>query len=275
VTRLRTGAIVLGYNQQEYIEYSLRSLLPHVEHAAVLVPDAPFAAYNPRAREQFAARDGTREILAALQREFGNLSVLEGVWHAEPEMRETGLQHLRSHGAQVCLSVDADEIYPDGALERLHTVIAEADAPGTVYFARYLTCYKSFEYVVESSHRMAVAVHLARDTHFPRRRRASGARRDLPDEIFFWHLGYVLSDERMWEKIRTFSHAHEVLPGWYQEKWLAWTPETRDLFRKQPASRWPRTVRIDPRALPGILHGHPYFPEHALPEPTRVQRAAG
>lgn len=275
MTRLRTGAIVLGYNQQEYIEYSLRSLLPHVEHVAVLVPEAPFAAYNPRAREQFAARDGTREILAALCREFGNLSVLEGIWHAEPEMRDAGLRHLRSHGVEVCLSVDADEIYPDGVLERLHAVIAEAEAPGSVYFARYLTCYKSFEYVVESSHRMAAAVHLAPGTHFPQRRRASGVRRDLPDEVFFWHMGYVLSDQRMWEKIRTFSHAHEVLPGWYEEKWLAWTPETRNLFRKQPASRWPRTLRIDPRILPGILHRHPYFPEHAAEGPARVRRTAG
>jgi hypothetical protein len=272
VTRLRTGAIMLGYNQQEYIEYSLRSLLPHVEHVVVLVPDAPWAAYNPRAREEFTARDGTREVLAALLREFENLSVLEGIWHSEHEMRETGLRHLRSLGAEVCLSVDADEIYPDGALERLHGVIAQADAPGIVYFARYLTCYKSFEYVVESDHRTPAAVHLAPDTHFPQGRRTSGERRDLPDEIFFWHLGYVLSDERMWEKIRTFSHAHEVLPGWYEGKWLAWTPQTRDLFRKQPASRWPRTHRIDPRQLPAILHRHPYFPRHALAEP--VQRTA-
>jgi hypothetical protein len=116
---------------------------------------------------------------------------------------------------------------------------------------------------------MAAAVHLAPDTHFPQRRRASGPRRDLPDEIFFWHLGYVLSDERMWEKIRTFAHADEILPGWYEEKWLAWTPHTRDLFRKQPASRWPRTHRIDPRQLPGILHRHPYFPKHALAEPAQ------
>ena len=182
MTRLRTGAIVLGYNQQEYIEYSLRSLLPHVEQVVVLVPGAPFAAYNPRAREQFAARDGTREILAALRREFGNLSVLEGNWHAEPEMRDTGLRHLRSHGAEVCLSVDADEIYPDGALERLHSAIAEADAPGSVYFARYLTLYKSFEYVVESDHRMAAAVHLrptptSRSAGAPRARAATSRMR--------------------------------------------------------------------------------------------------
>jgi hypothetical protein len=275
VIRLRTGAIVLGYNQQEYIEYSLRSLLPHVEHVVVVVPEAPFAAYNPRAREQFAARDGTREILVSLRREFGNLSVLEGIWHAEPEMRDAGLQQLRSHGVEICLSVDADEIYPDGTLERLHAEIAAADAPNTVYFARYLTCYRSFEYVVESNHRMAVAVHLAPGTHFPQRRRASGVRRDLPDEIFFWHMGYVLSDQRMWEKIRTFSHAHEVLPDWYQEKWLDWTPETRDLFRKQPASRWPRTFRIDPQILPGILHRHPYFPRHAGEGSARVQGRAG
>jgi hypothetical protein len=195
-----------------------------------------------------------------LAREFANLSVVEGRWEAEPEMRHQGLALLREHGAEVCLSVDADEFWPEGGLARLGAEIERVARPGTVYFARYHTCYRSFGYRVVSDHRMAVAVHLAGDTHFPARRRAAGPRHDLSDDFFFWNMGYVLSDERMWEKIRTFSHAHEIVPGWFEEKWLAWTPETRDLFRKEPRSRWPRTVPMEPASLPAVLHGHPFFP---------------
>jgi hypothetical protein len=124
-----------------------------------------------------------------------------------------------------------------------------------------MTCYRRFDYVVESDHRMPIAVHLDERTEFRQLpRRPIGVRLDLPDDIYYWHMGYVLSDERMWEKIHTISHAHEVLPDWYESKWLKWSPDETDLFRKNPASRWRRAVRIDPRTLPKVLHDHPYFP---------------
>jgi len=257
---LRSGAIVLAYNQEEYLAHCLRALLPCVDHVVALLPDAPFVQYNPEARREFTHTDATPEILAELSGEFDGLTVVEGRWDAEPEMRNEGLGRLRELGTEVCLSVDSDEFYPDGGIARLLAAV-EADAsPGTVYFARYHTCYRTFARRVLSDHRMAVAVHLVDDTHFPRRRRATGQRRDLPDDHFFWNMGYVLSDERMWEKIRTWSHAHEVLDEWWREKWLGFTPETRDLFRKEPASRWPYTVPVDLAELPEVLRGHPFFP---------------
>jgi len=258
---LRAGAIVLAFRQEEYIAYCLRTLAPCVEAIVVLLSDLPFIAYNSQARQQFTVSDGTRDILQALDRELANLTIIEGVWDSEPEARNAGLRHLRSLGARVCMCVDADEIYPEPALDRLRAEIEAADSPGTVYFARYVTCYKRFDYIVQADHRLAVAVHLNEHTAFDRRpRRPTGVRRDLPDDIYFWHMGYVLSDERMWEKINTFGHAREIVPGWFQEKWLNWTPETRNLFRKHPISRWPHAIRIDPLTLPKILHSHPYFP---------------
>lgn len=257
---LRSGAVVLAYNQEEYVGHCLRALLPCVDHVVALLPDAPFVRYNPNARAEFSRTDATPEILAGLAREFDGLSVVEGRWDDEPAMRNAGLAHLRERGVEVCLSVDADEFYPEGGIARLLQAVERDATPGNVYFARYHTCYRTFLRRVVSDHRMAVAVHLTEDTFFPRRRRATGQRVDLPDEHYFWNMGYVLSDARMWEKIRTWSHAHEVLEGWWKEKWLGFTPETRDLFRKEPASRWPCTVPVDPAELPEILRGHPLFP---------------
>jgi hypothetical protein len=164
-------------------------------------------------------------------------------------------------GVEICLITDADEVYPDGMVLRLLAEVDRRSHPGAVYYARYTTCYRRFDYVVESDHRMSIAVHLDETTEFRQLpRRPTGVRLDLPDDIYYWHMGYVLSDERMWEKIHTISHAHEVLPGWYENKWLKWSPDETDLFRKEPASRWRRTIRIDPRILPKVLHDHPYFP---------------
>lgn len=261
MSKLRTGAMVLAYKQEEYLAYCLRSLAPHVDDVVVLFSESPFTAYNPDAREQFRTPDGTRAILDALHAELPNLRVVEGTWDSEPAARNAGLQSLRRAGDQVVLLVDADEFYPDGGLQRLRDEIERTAVPGTVYRARLRTCYKRFDYVLVADQRFAVAVHVDEHTRFEGRpRRPLGPLRDLPDDIWFWHLGYVLGDERMWEKINTFGHAHEILPGWYEEKWLKWTPQTRDLSRKHPASQWAGTVRIDPASLPKILHTHPYFP---------------
>jgi hypothetical protein len=261
---LRFGALLLAYNQEDYLSYCLRALAPHVDEVVVVHSESPWIAYNPDARRAFAVPDATREILASLRREIGNLTVVEGIWDVEEAMRNAGLEVLRRGGMDACLIVDADEFYPAGGIARLRGLIERENAPGTVYFARYHTCYKRFDYVVESEHRVPVAVRLDADTSFLLRRLPSGRIVYVPESIYFWHMGYVMSDERMWEKLHTFGHAHEIVPHWYDEKWLRWTPETRDLFRKEPRSRWPRTTRIDPRTLPEILHTHPFFPDGDL-----------
>jgi hypothetical protein len=258
--RLRFGALVLAYNQEDYLAYCIRALAPHVDAVVVAHSDVPWTAYNPQARGEFTTPDRTREILASSTSEVDNLGVVEGLWNSEEETRNAGLRRLRRAGMDVCFIVDADEFYPESGIARLREHVERENAPGTVYFAKYHTCFKRFDYVVESEHRTPVAVHLDAETTFLLRRMPSGNIQYAPDSIYFWHMGYVMSDGRMWEKLHTFGHAHEIVPNWFEEKWLNWTPSTRDLFRKEPRSRWPRTLKIDPGRLPSVLHSHPYFP---------------
>jgi hypothetical protein len=266
---VRFGAMVLAYKQEEYIAYCLRALAPHLDQIVVLFSERPWIAYNSRARQSFTAADGSREILAELQRELPHLSVIEGTWDGEEEMRDHGLRALRNAGTDVCVMVDADEMYPDGGLAALKGEIARRNTPGTAYYMRYMGCYRRFDYVLEtryprstggvSVHRAPVAVHLDPQTTFYMHRNPSGHVVELPESFFFWHFGYVLSDARMWEKIHTFGHAQQIVPRWFEEKWLQWTPATADLFFKEPRSRWPRTIKIDAQSLPQVMHQHPYF----------------
>lgn len=269
---LRFGALVLAYNQEQYISYSLRALAPHVEHIVVLFSAHPWVAYNARAREMFRVADGTRDILTSLSRQLPHLTIVEGQWEREEDMRNDGLRVLRRAGVDVCLSIDADEFYPEGGLERLKAEISSRNAPGTRYYVPYRTCFKRFDHLLEtrfqrengqvdSFMRAAVAVHLDAGTRFYRWRHTTGAPIDLPPTFFFWNMGYVLSDDRMWEKVHSWAHAFQLLPGWFEDKWLRWTPATRDLFYRDPACRWPRTIKINPVTLPRVLHAHPCFPD--------------
>jgi len=276
MAELRFGALVLAYKQEDYLAYCLRALAPHVERVVVLFTDRPWVAYNSHARTAFTTPDRSREILEGLRAELPNLYVTRGIWGSEEAMRNEGLRALGVAGMDVCMIVDADEMYPDGSLDALKAAIVRHNTPGTAYYVRYQACFRRFDYVVEtcyrrpngdgvSVHRAPAAVHIAPDTVFYRHRNPSGPVVELPESLFFWHFGYVLSDERMWEKIHTFGHAHEVLPRWFEEKWLRWTPGTRDLFFKDPPSRWPCTIKIDPSVLPRILSEHPHFPANGHP----------
>ena len=253
------GAQMLAYNQEEYIGYSLRALAPEVDIVVVAYAVEPFSAYNPSARSTFKRVDGTRKILDEVSKQHANVIVCEGRWDTEEQMRNDALGVLRTKGADVCFIVDADEFFPEGSIAEIRTRIMSLGRPGTVFWARFRNCYRRLDYAIDSPKLwLPVAAHLASDTCFERLRIPNGEIQRLSRDLFYWHLGYVLSDERMWEKVNTFSHAHEISQNWFKDKWLAWTPETRDLCRRDPA-RWPRADKIDPMNLPKCLHTHPYF----------------
>ena len=259
---LKFGAMLIVYKQEEYVEYCIRAVAPHVDSILVLFSEYPFIAYNPRARQMFSKPDSTRSILEKLKTQIEHLTVIEGVWDAEELMRNDGIIRLRTTGVEVCLIIDADEMYPDGALTLLKEEVMRAANRGTVFRARYRNCFKRLDYVIDSPKlRMPVAVHIAPDTVFVNGREPTGPTMSLPESIFYWHFGYVLSDERMWEKINTFSHSSEILDGWYESKWLQWSPGTTDLSRKTPANKWPLAKRIDLNLLPEIMWTHPFYIE--------------
>ena len=50
-----------------------------------------------------------------------------------------------------------------------------------------------------------------------------------------YHAAYVLTNEELLKKIQTWSHANNFdVMKWYNEKWLNWTPETKDLHPSWP-----------------------------------------
>jgi hypothetical protein len=256
----RCGALVLCYRQATWIEPCLRALLAELDTVVVVHSEQPWTAYNPGARARWGGPDGSREILARLQGEHAGLEVIEGDWRAEEPMRDDGLAVLRDRGVELGFIVDADEFHPPGQLARIAAIAAASPRSDRVFWARGLHLFRGLHRLVVGGPPMLlpVAFEIGPRTLFLRGRVPSGTREDLPLELAYWHTGYVDSDARMLEKVQTFGHAHELVPGWFEEKWLAWTPDTRDLCRKRP-QRWPRTEAIDPRILPAVLHDHPFF----------------
>lgn len=63
------------------------------------------------------------------------------------------------------------------------------------------------------------------------------------------HLSAVRTDEGMARKLAAFSHAGEVVPGWFDRVWKGWTPEMEDLHPTHPAN-WKKAVPVEEASLP-------------------------
>lgn len=256
------GAMILAYNQADYIGSCVRAIYPYFHRVVIMYSTAPYTRYNRNARKEFTELDDTLEILKGIPDPDNRLLIIHGAWTCQEDIRNDALGVMRDEKCDYCFVIDADEFYPDRMLPRLFDYLEKNLPDGCVGWVKTKTPFKQMNYLIDTRRaRLAVAARILPGTRFtPGGGRApTGTQFKVDDRFFFWHLGYVLPNKRMWEKVRTYGHAQELPPNWYEEKWLNWTPKTTNLCRRDPA-RWPKTVRIDPRELPDILHTHPYFP---------------
>jgi hypothetical protein len=84
---------------------------------------------------------------------------------------------------------------------------------------------------------------------------AAGSQASVPLELCpIHHMSYARSDDQILRKITTFSHAREVVPGWFERIWRGWDAD-RTLENLNPC--WPAAYRriVDQSydALPPVL----------------------
>lgn len=62
------------------------------------------------------------------------------------------------------------------------------------------------------------------------------------------------ADEQIHRKLSMFSHAHQILPGWFERVWKAWdaNPTMEDLHPVNPP-QFKRAVLQDPAIIPITL----------------------
>jgi hypothetical protein len=254
--------MILAYNQEDYIEYCIKSIYPFFHNIIIMYSTKPYTKYNPKSREEFKQVDKTLSILNSIPDDLNKLIIKEGAWESQEEIRNDALNILRKYKSEYCFVVDADEFYPDEMLPELLYYIEKNVPDGYVAWVKTKTPFKQMNYLIETERaRLAVATKINDNTFFSDKtgRQPSGKKFKIPDNFYFWHLGYVLPDTRMYEKVKTYGHAQELPVNWYEEKWINWSPHTTDMCRKDP-QRWPYTIKINPYILPSILHNHPYFP---------------
>ena len=199
----------------------IRQFKPFVERHTVLVSSKPWfgAAGKDDGTAELARKDGAEVCIQH--------------WQSEEEQRNWGLSLLMDF--DYVLIVDADELYSRSGIETMIATIESRHAP---YFRirEMRTYWKTTNYVcapLEGWDAPVVAVD-PKQVRFYKQRQVehiSGTRSltaaTLPGTLH--HMSWVKSDEKIRQKIGSFSHAEHIRPGWYENVWLRWTPEMRDI----------------------------------------------
>lgn len=257
---MKTGVQVLVYNQEEYLDFFLKSIYPFVDVIQVMYSDKPFTKYNNESRINFTQTDSSLDILLNFPDFERKIFIQKGEWDDEESMRNNALQLLKEKKVELCLILDADEFWSDGMLPNLILYIKENLEINQVAWCHDKTLFKQLDRLIDfPQSKLPVAFIITDNSEFVNRRIPSGEKVKLPSIYFYWHLGYILPDKRMYEKIMTFSHADEVPDKWFHEKWINFSAKTKNLCRKG-SLKWSQTIPNNPWELPSILFNHPFFP---------------
>ncbi|MBI3318195.1 MAG: glycosyltransferase family 2 protein [Candidatus Omnitrophica bacterium] len=278
---MRITAVFCVYNEEEYLEYALRAILPAVDRVILCLGLSPYNAYNPKARE-ISRPDGTEGIVDRISKTQPKLTVVKGTWGSEIEHRNAGLELCLKDGADYYWLVDGDEVYREDHLMNIREEISRRPRVGT-FIVKCHIFWRSFSYRIPAQTlpwRPRRIFKMTRDRsilgiRFPHPLRFTGQNEtnslgevvEIPSErAVFYHFSYARSRAAMENKLKTFSHAHEIREGWFENVWSRW-PHEREMSNIHPTDppKFPRAVYQPPEDLPAILRSHPYHDLDIIP----------
>lgn len=151
---------------------------------------------------------------------------------SQPEMRNKALEYLQSQGVEYAFFADVDEWYPKSSIEKIKKFVEEN--PADAYKIKMMSLYRRPNWYVPCPLDSGSCVVIKTSCRMNTIRYHEGNLMQLP-HVPIYHFSYCRTPEKMLEKVTNFSHAHEVLDGWYENKWLACTPTTTNVHPTAPS----------------------------------------
>lgn len=198
--------------------------------------------------------------------------VIEGDWPDEAAQRNAGLEICARAGLSFCCVIDADEIYDAQILRRM-IQIARGVGAIDLWQVTLHTYWKSYRFRIDPPEPAspAVLVRVGRAPFVRNRQVASHRLARFPREYAVCHhMSYARTDEQVRNKLLRFSHAHQILPCWFEDVWQRWD---RDSLLEDLHPVWPRAYK---RAVPQDQSQYPpalrrlYDREHAASNSAAV-----
>lgn len=220
---MRFGAVVNCMNEHDLLPGCLALL--DVEVKVVVISDRTYKGdyYQHDDSEAIALKHGA--------------IVLRVDSDDQVHMRNLGLALLQGLGIDMAFIVDTDEYYPTKTLEAYKEFIGREESES--YKARMLVSFRRPHWTVPCPRDSGSVIAIRTDKRMKKIRSYEGPCMMIPDELgVIHHISYARSPKKIQEKIVSFSHADEVIPGWYDEVFLPCSETSHNVHPTVPEA-WP------------------------------------
>ena len=273
---MKIAAVYCIYNEENYIEYSIKSIYDFVDKIIICLSQAPYLAYNPQVSRMQFKKDKTEQIIDKISSGDDKFEIIKDTWEEQIEQRNRGMKYCIDNGYDYYFLIDGDEVYRKDHLENIAKEIAVHTEIGS-FVIKCTIFWRSFKYRIPAEKVAWCPRRIFKITPFrnilglkwPYECRFTGINKTnslgkvyqiSPQKAIFYHFSYAKSVKNMKEKLSTFPHAHEILDGWYENVWLKWSGN-RNMRNVHPTNpeKFPAVEYVEPKDLPEMLKEHPYY----------------
>lgn len=229
---MKFATYVMTYDQGKWILRNIENSYPHVDRIYVMHSKLPWG-YKPDARENYT---NTFDIDIIKKSPYmDKIKIIEGDWLSDTDQRNACLNIAKADGFDYLMVHDADEFYFHKDFQKIIKFI-ESEPNHFVYAINLYAFWRAFKYVlidpqrgrIGGTNQTIVNLHLVNQYNYIRDVYAADVV-TIPD-VMCYHGSYVLTDEEVFKKVNMTSHSNDY-DGikWYNEVWLPWTIESRNL----------------------------------------------
>jgi hypothetical protein len=244
---MRIALQVIAFNVDPWINSMLRNAAPFVDKIFIAYPPRPWG-YSSKSRDTILNPTKLESInISDLQ---CDVQIVHGDWLYDEDTRNCLLELARSENFDWMVIQDADEFYTECSWRRLLLALNSSDQYDLLV-TPWFNFWKSPEYVI---YNRASGIKCLNDGFAVRARnssvrfsfsRTTNAKCRLVIDEPCYHYGYVMCNESMNNKIKTWAHTNDIfnIHIWYELKWLRWDENTLFLHPGSP-SYWLKAIRF-------------------------------
>jgi hypothetical protein len=238
---MKISAYYPAHYGKEYLEASLKSVVPHVDEVLILYTDNPSYGKFTNLKNP----DSRDELMAIVEKECNSFKWVD-IPATHQENQHRNMKSIYLHDSDIIVAVDADEIWDD--LDLAIKAAWDSNYENiNVSGSQWYHFWRSFN----ECHRDGFA-----PTRFHCKKGKQGT--GLIDKGTVYHMGYAQSEAITEYKISC--HGHKSISGsWYSEKWLNYKRGETTHLHPDSQTVWIETQNFDKTTMPSYLKDHPYY----------------
>jgi len=250
---IKIGAIVAVNCDEDNIEYCLKGIYDFCDKVVVVYSNTNWMNEKKE--------DRTIEIIDKFPDPLNKLKIIKGSFVTQPGQRTVGLEYLREENYDYVFVVDSDEIYKPENLLNAKSFI-EQNKNIQQFRVNWCQMWKTLDYIITPKGKLFVIYKIddkfcftgpSRNTSTPKKTKFEF----LPNVDCF-HLTCVCSNEYMKEKLGTRTYRNSIVKNWYENIWLKWTFEMRNLHPTSPKV-YEKAILFDKTILPDFMKNHKFY----------------